>query len=523
VYYSVTMYRSGYFQVLLLTAAMLLPGTVSVLGQSNTTQNNTEVHLRWGQRPGVSRYRLQLASDSGFADIVFDRVVTGNDYQVNDLAPGRYFWRIAPLSGTLGEFSSAGIIEVSKLTPPASPTRLPIAPPVNDTSRAKSGTGDAIVARGGWRAAVGDIAHPLLAHLRTAAKMDLVGINSDGVTFALDATSGVALWSTGRSGKDSRRLASPSAALLLLHSRTGLDEVIVMSGVDVTSIEGASGRELWRTTLPAAAASGTTITDKGSAQILLVDNSAPRLFFLDANNGNLLSQIKLPHRVVGAPVALFRPGPVRIILAYDTGQIEVRDLAGAVVRSGSCGSPATTPPIFIKSRRGDFILVGTRGGLTALTADELSPLGMVAIKDDAPRGTLAVQDLDGDGSPDVIMMTESGRVVAVDAADGKIRWEATVASEGQAVAFADLDGDRVLDVVLAGGQGFALALSGRDGSVVWKDDEPPAVVANHSVALAPRSIVAMPFGSGVLLIAGDPSRTGLRALEFHQGTGPFKH
>jgi outer membrane protein assembly factor BamB len=147
---------------------------------------------------------------------------------------------------------------------------------------------------------------------------------------------------------------------------------------------------------------------------------------------------------------------------------------------------------------------------------------MVAIKDDVPRGALAAEDLNGDGSPEVIMMTERGRVIAVSGVDGKILWEASVGNEGQSVAFADVDGDRVLDVVLAGGQSFALALSGRDGSVVWKDNEPPAVVANHSVALAPRSIVAMPYGSGALLIAGDPARTGLRALEFPKGSAPVK-
>ncbi|HXI61959.1 MAG TPA: hypothetical protein VNF70_04585, partial [Pyrinomonadaceae bacterium] len=80
------MYRSGHFRVLLLAAAILLTGTNSVLAQSNTTTTTTEVHLRWGQRPGVSRYRLQLATDSAFSDIVFDRVVAGNDYQVNDLS-----------------------------------------------------------------------------------------------------------------------------------------------------------------------------------------------------------------------------------------------------------------------------------------------------------------------------------------------------------------------------------------------------------------------------------------------------
>src|SRR5258708_18230693 len=103
---------SGHCRVLLLTAAMFLPGAVSVLAQSNplrgsnTQPNKTEIHLLWCERPGVSRYRLQLANDGAFADIASDRVVAGNDYQINDLPPGRYFWRIAPLTDTLGDFSS---------------------------------------------------------------------------------------------------------------------------------------------------------------------------------------------------------------------------------------------------------------------------------------------------------------------------------------------------------------------------------------------------------------------------------
>jgi outer membrane protein assembly factor BamB len=522
------MYCSGHIRILLLAAAIFLLGSAPVLAQGTSTQantqaNTTDVHLRWGPRPGVSRYRLQLASDSGFAGIVFDRVVAGNDYQVSDLPPGRYFWRIAPLTDTLGEFSSAGIIDVSKPTAPESVTPLPSATPVSDSSPKKFGAADRIITRGGWRAAVGDIAHPVLAHLRSAMKLDLVGINSDGIMFALDASTGVALWSTSRRAKDSRRAGSDVATVLLLRSRSGLDNIVILSGLGVTAIEGASGGEVWQTTLPAIASTGTIISDKSAARIVLVDNSGARLLCLDGNNGDLLTQVKLPHRVVGGPVALAGQGADRILLAYETGQIEVRDLAGAVVRSGSAGSPATTPPVFIKGRRGDFVLVGTRAGLAALTADELSPLGLVAIKDDTSRGTLAVADLDGDGSPEVILMTEHGRVVAVTASDGKTLWEATVANEGQEVAFADVDGDRILDVVMTGGQSFAVALSGRDGSVVWKDNEPPALVANHSVSPGPRSIVAMPYGSGALLISSDPARTGLRALEFPKGTAPLKH
>src|SRR5216684_2913351 len=188
---------SGHLRGLLLTATMLLSGTVFVLAQTapaNSQTDSTEVHLRWASRPGVSRYRLQLASDSAFADIVFDRVVAGNEYQIKDLPAGRYFWRVASLTDKRGEFSSAGSIEVTKAALPESPTPRQNSPAINDSSRTRTGAVRPIVARGGWRAAVGDIAHPLLAHLRSAAKMDLVGINSDGVTFALDATNGVALW-----------------------------------------------------------------------------------------------------------------------------------------------------------------------------------------------------------------------------------------------------------------------------------------------------------------------------------------
>jgi len=52
--------------------------------------------------------------------------------------------------------------------------------------------------------------------------------------------------------------------------------------------------------------------------------------------------------------------------------------------------------------------------------------------------------------------------------------------------------------------------------------KPAALVANHSVALATAlELLQWPFGSGALLIAGDPSRTGLRAVELRKG--PLNH
>ena len=531
------MYCSGHLRVLVLSVAILLSSTTPALAQDpqllNESQKEsaTTVHLRWGARTGVSRYRLQLSRDIAFTDIVFDRVVTGTDSQINDLLPGRYFWRIAPLTTTLGEFSTPAPIEVTQRAVQASPESRQGSPPLKDPARTESAGANptlkpptgSIIGRGGWRAAVGDVAHPVLAHLRASDKLDLVGINTDGVVFALDSASGIALWTTGRRiQRTTTRVAPP----LLLRSRSGVNNVVVLSGTSVSAIEGASGRELWRSTLPATVTSGAVLSDSRTSEIFVLDDSLQRIFILDANNGNILAQIKLPSRMVGAPVAMFAQGVARAMIAYDSGHIEIREASGAVVRSGDAGSAATTPPLYVSGRRGDLILVGTRGGLTALTADELRPLGSFAMKDDAPRGILTAQDLDADGLPEVIMMTDHGRVAAVNAADGKPLWQATLAdstagTETETVAFADVNGDQVLDVVMAGGQTFALALSGRDGSVVWKDNEPPTSVANHATSLAPRAVIAVAYGSGALLIGGDPSRNGLRAIEFPKGiTGP---
>src|SRR4051812_26876842 len=108
------MFCSKQTSVSALAAALfiLIPLVSSAAQEASQTPTDTTVNLRWGSRPGVVRYRLQLAQDRDFADIVFDRVITGNQTQVSDLAPGRYFWRVAPLTAKLGEFSSAGVVEI---------------------------------------------------------------------------------------------------------------------------------------------------------------------------------------------------------------------------------------------------------------------------------------------------------------------------------------------------------------------------------------------------------------------------
>jgi outer membrane protein assembly factor BamB len=507
---------SGHLRMLTLATIFLVAGQIS-LGQTPTQSSvpsgnsTTTVRLHWGARAGVSRYRLQVARDLGFSDIVFDHVVAGTEQQINDLAPGRYFWRIAALTKSLGEFSSAGTVDVS------ADARLD-RPVKNDAVAVKPAAPKSIVTGGGWRAAVGEISYPALGNLRSQDRFDIVGVNSQGIVFALDSASGVALWSARLQSSSSSKSPTGRIIPLLFKTRSGLDNVIVLFGTSVTAFEGASGRQLWRVELPAAASAATIIGEASAAKIVCVDNTQPRLFLLDGDNGSLLAQVRLSDRVIGAPVPFLEQGARRFLVALAHGTLEVRDETGTIVRSTDAGSPATTAPLFVGSAQGPLVVLGTRAGLTAFNAKDLTALGRVELKDDAPRGVLAAEDLNADGVLEVVMITERGRVISLNAADGKILWDAAIATEAETVTFADVNADGALDLLIATGQTLAIALSGRDGSVIWKDSEAVGAVANHSSASIPRASVAVPFGKGVLFVAADPSHAGLRAIEFPRGT-----
>jgi outer membrane protein assembly factor BamB len=483
----------------------------------------TNAHVHWGARAGVSRYRLQLARDREFNDIIFDRVVSGNEYEINGLIPAKYFWRVAALSDRPLQFSSAGVIDVSPASQKPDPRadrispRQPIQPQTANPSNAnRVSSGD------GWRALIGEVSGPVLARLRSASTLDLVAVNNAGVVYALDADSGIALW-TARPHSQQTNLLRPVAAPfvpLLVETRTGLDNVVVLGNGMVRALNGASGREAWSAALPAPASSGAA----SGSELFIIDSSLQRLFLLDGGTGKLIASIELPSRSFGAPVGFDYKGQRGVMIGFENGRIEFRDVNGKTIRSGNAGSPATTRPLLVSGPRGGLVMLGTRSGLTAFDSEDLHALGRVALKDDTPRGTLSAADLDGNGVSEVIMLTERGRVVAVNTSDGKILWESFSTNDAQSVAFADVDGDHVLDVLMAGGQTFALALSGRDGSVVWKEDAPAALAANHAALVGPRSVIAAPHGSGILLIGIDPSRSGLRAVGFSRGTArPVSH
>jgi outer membrane protein assembly factor BamB len=206
------------------------------------------------------------------------------------------------------------------------------------------------------------------------------------------------------------------------------------------------------------------------------------------------------------------------VVALEDGRLQVFDESGKLTRSGNAAAEVTTGPLFVSTSRANLVLVGTRNGLTALNFEDLRPLGRVTLKD-SPRGSLYARDLNNDGAPEVVLFTDNGRVVVVKSDEGKIIWEAD-AKRAEATSFADINADHVLDLLMTGREGPAFALSGRDGAVVWYEESTAQIVTNHAPAMTQRSSLVVSSPAGVLFIATDPGRGGLRALEFPQAVAP---
>jgi outer membrane protein assembly factor BamB len=499
------------FILLSLVFFVAAPAPADLLAQSGgaTAQTKTSLHLRWPGQQGVLRYRLQLARDEQFKDIVFDRAVFGTEYVVTELAAGKYFWRIAPAVKETGTFSPARPVEIveegktgsADTTTTAATTLLP-------TSNA------------GWRTTTGPIAQPLVAHLRSPSSFDLVGVNADGMVYGLDGATGVALWAArfrpnAKRGEPTGNSGAPTFTPVLIDGRNGLMNVVGAFDGGVRALEGATGRELWRATLKERAIYGAVaVPEGGGAKTLLIasDNS-PTLTVLNAENGQIISEMKLDSNVVAAPSAFPLGQGSAVILALEGGALDVRSSTGERARFVKMDTKITTPPLVVNAPRGTFVLVGTESGLITLNAADLKPIGRIATEGDAPTGSLAASDLDADGATEVLMLTRRGRLVSIGTTDGRIKWYTSGATDAASSAFADLNNDGVLDVLVAAGQDFARGFSGRDGSLLWKAEEE---VKGSATASAPqaRALVTGTFGDGlnVFAVGTDTSRTGLRAV-----------
>jgi outer membrane protein assembly factor BamB len=474
-------------------------------------QGTASARIKWEGKPKISRYRLQVARDEQFSDIIFDKLVQGYEYVVTDFAPGRYYWRVAPAASETGAYSKALPVTFSDKGGGVTSTNVPpkfLTPP-NDA---------------GWRTATGLVAQPVTAKLRAGSNLDLLGVNAYGMVYAINGENGVSLWSArfrpdAKKGEPVNSDGTPPFTPLLIDAKGDTTQVLVAFDSGVRLLDGGSGREVWRAALGGDATNGLVLKGEGGASNLVVFDSSRTLSFIKSDTGKVAAQIKLDAYLVGQPVAFKMNNEQGVLLALNNGALDVRNLAGDSLDSIRLDAAITTAPLLVRGAGGQLLMLGTESGLVALNAADLNPLWRVATESDAPHGSLGAADLDKDGADEVIFITRRGRTVAVNAATGKIKWFAEGATDAAQAAFADVNGDGAMDVLVAGGPAFALGYSGRDGTLIWKAEEAAARGEKTEGSFA-RSLVAATVGknSPPLLVGTDSGRTGLRAVGLPAGS-----
>lgn len=521
------------------------PTPYKVEAPAETTAQTSDFVLRWKSTPGVTRYRLQVARDAEFADIVFDGAVNGLEHKVTGLPPGRYHWRVAPAPKETGRFSRGEVVEATESAsasdpaPTPRPTRSPATTPVpaatsTNTSTATTSSAAAVLrspANVGWQAAVGQVQRPVAARLRAGQQHDLVAVNSEGTVYALEGPYGAALW-TARYRPGARGPAQGGAPkevfTPVIYTAPQRETANVLVGFEggVRMIEGETGRELWRAPLTGRATGGSVADLDGKAETLevaVVTAEPASLFVLDAATGRVVAQAQLSGEVLGLPIP-FQSGDKRgVAVAFGDGLLEIRAGDGTRLRGVRLDVPFATPPLVIVGPRGTAVVIGTRNGLLFFdgAGAELKAIGRISTENDSPRGRLSAADLDGDGTLEIVMMMNSGRVAVISAL-GRILWAVEGGADAYSASFADLDRDGMLDVLVPDETVFARGFSGRDGRLIWQADEASgAKPSSGGDARALRSLSVANFGAddAGLIVGGDTARGTVRAVGLPAASG----
>jgi outer membrane protein assembly factor BamB len=467
-------------------------------------QITPSILIRWQGKPGVNRYRLQLARDEKFEDIVFDQAVEGREYVVKGLPSGNYFWRVAAAAAE----TSTAYTQPERVSLTDSATKVEVASVVlpADTN--------------GWRTATGEIVRLVPAQLRTGAVVDFVGLGTDGRVFAVDGASGISLWTARYSQTATVGDKAPSFAPLVVRTQQNQASVVVATQGGIRALNAETGRELWRTGLEGRAASGvaTDMDGDGSAEVIVLTEDPEMFYVLNAGSGRTLASRKLDGTASGAPFP-FADGNTRgVIVSLRNGRVELRGADGNVVGESKVEGEVTTPPLVVMRGQMPFLVVGTNDGLWALSVPDLKPLGVIRADEDSVRGSLAAADIDGDGTTEIVMVTKRGRVALVSTTDGTVHWYAEGATDAASATFADVNADGVLDVIVPGGKDFALGFSGRDGSLVMKVEEGGARAVEQKGSGLRSLVVAPSLSGGGMLVGGDTARVGIRAVELPKGS-----
>ena len=82
----------------------------------------TGLELAWTENPQAQRYRLQVARDAGFAQVISDLPdLASASRTLQDLAPGEYYWRLASVRGAADQGPWGAVRAFVMRAPPKTP------------------------------------------------------------------------------------------------------------------------------------------------------------------------------------------------------------------------------------------------------------------------------------------------------------------------------------------------------------------------------------------------------------------
>jgi outer membrane protein assembly factor BamB len=375
------------------------------------------------------------------------------------------------------------------------------------------------------------------ASRQTGSGADFLGVNSQGTVYALDGSRGVALWTaryTSNAFSKTSMAAQPFRPLISKARRGSSVVPIVIVAYDggVRALNGATGQEVWRTRLSGNARAGvvTEASLPASKVYLIVDNieHGSALVVVNASSGTIEAETKLAGMVnngIGPPILFGNKRGPSVLVPLVGDAVGVYDEAGHLLRTMRTGADITAAPVVVSTLQRKLILVGTTKGLAAFSAEddvaEFKRIQYIGLGDGQPIKSLAEADVDGNGIPEVLAITNGatndGRVSLVDPHQMKVMWSVNsvdVASNVGSAAFADVNNDGRLDVLLPGRDDFAVALSGTNGSVIWKSHIPIQIESLVQSKPQLRSLAVTTLSSGRLILVGsDVASGGLRAVE----------
>ncbi|EDY45126.1 PQQ enzyme repeat containing protein [Streptomyces sp. SPB074] len=270
---------------------------------------------------------------------------------------------------------------------------------------------------------------------------------------------------------------------------------------EVVALDAKTGRELWSTPTGAqsrAVAGRSQDAVVAGGTVVSVDAGNSRLEARDAHSGDVTWNAPFPAGARCAPVLMATR--LLAMCATDT-EIDALDVRHPTLRTvdhatGRLGAPLALkgPVVPVGTTDGRLALLGVRKDGTAMADyDSVALADPVTRKVTYSRFARTLGGTPGMARGTVYVSGQTGRVSAVDPANGRVKWARQTAVEG---ASGPSGGDAAL--YFSSATGRVVALSPENGEILWTTD-PRVDALTGTGGESPRVTVA----GGALVVAAD--------------------